>query len=470
MPPSPKKGMSQAEMMEQYNNEQKKGDKLEKKRQRQAQIEKKRADREKRIQDKKDAEELRLRLIREAEEARLLEIEERTSWWFYLERGGKHFPTLEHKQHVMSGGRDIEEFYIRLSKKLGIENNFVVQVQNLKTFEWTEFEEMFEETTGPKHERRARLLRHEDAWFPGGVNDKTECSLCGNAIGSCRRRCHPGLASHKNVPRGVHTFEMAAGPFYGSLAPMCKDQYEHLQWHMKKFRPETRHQICGACWMHNEINAERNSYGNLDNPQNQLDPWGVNPQLHDEGDEWHFNCDPGIYRLRNLRSEWGIGKEAERKKRAVNIKEWKEQESKKERARERELKERRAMITDALSSSSSSMPSLQLVSIGRKASSGGSSTALTTADWDGKKAGIQSAMFDGAGGDKDALQQQVREAFESFDTDGTGHIDVQELGALTAALEYPMGGDDLVQLMAWLDKSGDGLVSLDEFMDYWTTF
>ena len=71
-----------------------------------------------------------------------------------------------HKQKVFAGGRDKAQFYQRLAEKLGIENNFVLHMQHPKTYEWSEFEHMFPETTGPENERRGRLVRDEDNWFP----------------------------------------------------------------------------------------------------------------------------------------------------------------------------------------------------------------------------------------------------------------------------------------------------------------
>ena len=467
--------------MAKYESEKKAAARAEKKRLQKARVEKKRADREKRIQDKKDAEERRLREIKEAEEAEMLAKESREGWHFYLERGGKHFPSLVHKQKVFAGGRDKAQFYERLAEKLGIENNFVLHMQDPKTYEWSEFEHMFTETTGPENERRGRLVRDEDNWFPDAVNDETKCCLCGDKIGKSRRRYHPGLRSHKQVPRGVHTFEMAAGPFHGGLAPMCNDHYEHLQWHLSKFHPDTRKQICGPCWMWNELQENRVTFGAIDSAQTQIDPWGANPRFYDDRDMWHHNLDPAEYRFRNVRSEWDVRKQAEREKRAVDIKEWNKKERQKERARQKMERAKRDQMKRALTqpsatSASSEVPGLQLVSVDSKSGAsggGGGSGGSSSSTFVAHKTAMTLALMgeDHTGDfDKEALRDKVEDAFDSFDTDGTGQIDVHELGALTAALDYPMHGEELSQLMAWLDKSGDGLVSLEEFMDYWMAF
>jgi Ca2+-binding EF-hand superfamily protein len=71
--------------------------------------------------------------------------------------------------------------------------------------------------------------------------------------------------------------------------------------------------------------------------------------------------------------------------------------------------------------------------------------------------------------EEETEEGRVRKAFDKFDRDGSGHIDKTELGHLVAALDYPMEGEHLQQLIDWLDKNGDGVVDLGEFMDWWIT-
>jgi hypothetical protein len=69
-------------------------------------------------------------------------------------------------------------------------------------------------------------------------------------------------------------------------------------------------------------------------------------------------------------------------------------------------------------------------------------------------------------GDYD-LTQQLQEAFHEFDTDGSGSIDKHELGALSAALGYPLDNRTLQQALSVLDQSGDGTISFEEFSWWW---
>ncbi|RLN57599.1 hypothetical protein BBJ28_00007515 [Nothophytophthora sp. Chile5] len=71
--------------------------------------------------------------------------------------------------------------------------------------------------------------------------------------------------------------------------------------------------------------------------------------------------------------------------------------------------------------------------------------------------------------------QQLREKkvavlFKTFDTDGSGFLDEQELLRLTKALGYDMEETQVNRMMQVMDVSGDGHVSLPEFLSFWTTF
>jgi hypothetical protein len=66
-----------------------------------------------------------------------------------------------------------------------------------------------------------------------------------------------------------------------------------------------------------------------------------------------------------------------------------------------------------------------------------------------------------------SVQDTLQLAFAEFDADNSGVIDSGELSNLLTALGYPMEGADLEQLVLWLDKSGDGQISLEEFQAWW---
>jgi len=57
----------------------------------------------------------------------------------------------------------------------------------------------------------------------------------------------------------------------------------------------------------------------------------------------------------------------------------------------------------------------------------------------------------------------VKEAFNKFDKDGSGNIDINELQALMELLGCKLEGEDLAKQMKELDLNGDGAVDFDEF-------
>ncbi|CAK7337666.1 unnamed protein product [Dovyalis caffra] len=60
-------------------------------------------------------------------------------------------------------------------------------------------------------------------------------------------------------------------------------------------------------------------------------------------------------------------------------------------------------------------------------------------------------------------RQEIREAFELFDTDGSGTIDAKELNVAMRALGFEMTEEQIEQMIADVDKDGSGAIDYDEF-------
>ena len=75
---------------------------------------------------------------------------------------------------------------------------------------------------------------------------------------------------------------------------------------------------------------------------------------------------------------------------------------------------------------------------------------------------------------KDTLSQEeidaheARVAFELFDTDGSGQIDVDELSAMLTQLCISMDREEVVELAEEMDTDGSGDIDFDEFLDWYT--
>ncbi|KAG9129882.1 hypothetical protein Leryth_007036 [Lithospermum erythrorhizon] len=53
-------------------------------------------------------------------------------------------------------------------------------------------------------------------------------------------------------------------------------------------------------------------------------------------------------------------------------------------------------------------------------------------------------------------RQEIREAFELFDTDGSGSIDAKELNVAMRALGFEMSEEEISNMIADVDKDGSG--------------
>lgn len=65
-------------------------------------------------------------------------------------------------------------------------------------------------------------------------------------------------------------------------------------------------------------------------------------------------------------------------------------------------------------------------------------------------------------------KQEIKEAFELFDTDGSGTIDAKELNVAMRALGFEMTDEQIDQMIRDVDKDGSGAIDFDEFVHMMT--
>ncbi|KAL7485064.1 hypothetical protein ACHAW6_010661, partial [Cyclotella cf. meneghiniana] len=66
-------------------------------------------------------------------------------------------------------------------------------------------------------------------------------------------------------------------------------------------------------------------------------------------------------------------------------------------------------------------------------------------------------------------KQEIREAFDLFDTDGSGTIDAKELKVAMRALGFEPSKEEVRKLISQVDKDGSGTVNFNEFLAMMTT-
>ena len=65
-------------------------------------------------------------------------------------------------------------------------------------------------------------------------------------------------------------------------------------------------------------------------------------------------------------------------------------------------------------------------------------------------------------------KQEIREAFDLFDTDGSGTIDPKELKAAMQSLGFEAKNQTIYQMIGDIDKDNDGSIDFEEFLDMMT--
>ncbi len=81
---------------------------------------------------------------------------------------------------------------------------------------------------------------------------------------------------------------------------------------------------------------------------------------------------------------------------------------------------------------------------------------VTTARRD-KRAGLGQTLTE-------EQKQEIREAFDLFDTDGSGAIDAKELKVAMRALGFDPKKDEVKKMIADVDTDGFGTIGFDDFM------
>mmetsp|Transcript_32637 Transcript_32637/g.24103 ORF Transcript_32637/g.24103 Transcript_32637/m.24103 type:complete len:166 (+) Transcript_32637:20-517(+) len=65
-------------------------------------------------------------------------------------------------------------------------------------------------------------------------------------------------------------------------------------------------------------------------------------------------------------------------------------------------------------------------------------------------------------------KQEIKEAFDLFDTDGSGTIDAKELKVAMRALGFEPKKEEIRKMIADADKNGSGVIDFPEFLDMMT--
>ena len=65
-------------------------------------------------------------------------------------------------------------------------------------------------------------------------------------------------------------------------------------------------------------------------------------------------------------------------------------------------------------------------------------------------------------------RQEIKEAFDLFDTEGSGRIDAKELKVAMRALGFEPKKEDVKRMIAEVDKEGSGVIEFQDFLDLMT--
>lgn len=66
-------------------------------------------------------------------------------------------------------------------------------------------------------------------------------------------------------------------------------------------------------------------------------------------------------------------------------------------------------------------------------------------------------------------KQEIREAFDLFDTDGSGTIDAKELKVAMRALGFEPKKEEIKKMISDIDKDGSGTIDFTEFLEMMTS-
>lgn len=65
-------------------------------------------------------------------------------------------------------------------------------------------------------------------------------------------------------------------------------------------------------------------------------------------------------------------------------------------------------------------------------------------------------------------RQEIKEAFDLFDTESSGVIDAKELKVAMRALGFEPKKDEVRKILNDIDRSGEGVIKYEDFMDIMT--
>lgn len=65
-------------------------------------------------------------------------------------------------------------------------------------------------------------------------------------------------------------------------------------------------------------------------------------------------------------------------------------------------------------------------------------------------------------------RQEIKEAFDLFDSESTGVIDAKELKVAMRALGFEPKKEEVKKILQEVDKHGDGVIKFEDFMDIMT--
>ncbi|CAH3167554.1 unnamed protein product [Pocillopora meandrina] len=71
-------------------------------------------------------------------------------------------------------------------------------------------------------------------------------------------------------------------------------------------------------------------------------------------------------------------------------------------------------------------------------------------------------------GSLDRAEEENREAFDLFDTDGSGTIDAKELKVAMRALGFEPKKEEIKKMISDIDKDGSGTIDFNEFLQMMT--